>query len=117
MLKTLRSKADGETQRPWASTGMGATQGLRNAASALYRQMAALASALGPIERELQDSLNWLHDGHCVIAISAYTSYAANASSCRRALSFWRSWTRSTRPSLSLTSRLSACAALSPSRP
>jgi uncharacterized membrane protein YccC len=31
----------------------------------LYRQIAALASALGSIERELRDSLNWLHEGLC----------------------------------------------------
>jgi len=43
-------------------TGNGATaQSLRTAQS-LYRQIAALASALGRIERELRDSLGWLHD-------------------------------------------------------
>jgi hypothetical protein len=41
-----------------------AAQGLQSASS-LYRQMAALASALGRIERELQDSQNWLHETLC----------------------------------------------------
>jgi hypothetical protein len=31
----------------------------------LYRQIAALASELGRIERELRDSQAWLHDGLC----------------------------------------------------
>jgi chromosome segregation ATPase len=66
MLKTLEAK---RTEREKAALGVlngnGGTQnGLRTAQS-LYRQMAALASALGRIERELRDSLNWLHDGIC----------------------------------------------------
>jgi hypothetical protein len=45
-------------------TGNGGTQGLRTA-QVFYRRIAALASALGRIERELRDSVNWLHDGMC----------------------------------------------------
>jgi hypothetical protein len=41
-----------------------AAQGLQSA-SGLYRQMAALASELGKIERELRDSLGWLHEEIC----------------------------------------------------
>jgi hypothetical protein len=40
------------------------TQSLQTA-QVLYRQIAALASALGRIERELRDSMSWLHDGLC----------------------------------------------------
>jgi hypothetical protein len=34
-------------------------------AQVLYRQIAALASELGRLERELRDSQGWLHDGLC----------------------------------------------------
>jgi hypothetical protein len=52
-------------QKALSVAGNGATaQGLQSASS-FYRQIAALASALGRIERELRDSLGWLHDGLC----------------------------------------------------
>jgi hypothetical protein len=44
--------------------GNGGTQSLQSA-QVFYRRVAALASALGRIERELQDSLGWLHTGLC----------------------------------------------------
>jgi hypothetical protein len=93
MLKTLEAKRT-EKKALSALNGIGngdKAQGLQSA-SALYRQMAALASALGRIERELRDSQNWLHDGHCVIAISVSTSCAANASSLKRAIGSWLNW-------------------------
>jgi hypothetical protein len=40
------------------------TQSLQTA-QVLYRQIAALASELGRIERKLHDSQAWLHDGLC----------------------------------------------------
>jgi hypothetical protein len=64
MLKTLEAKRT-ENAKALSVNGNGAAaQGLRTA-QVLYRQIAALASALGRVERELQDSLNWLHDGLC----------------------------------------------------
>jgi hypothetical protein len=42
----------------------GNAQGLRTA-QVFYRRIAALASALGKVERELRDSVGWLHDGLC----------------------------------------------------
>jgi septal ring factor EnvC (AmiA/AmiB activator) len=44
--------------------GNGGTQSLQSA-QVLYRQIAALASELGRIERELRDSLGWLHEEIC----------------------------------------------------
>jgi hypothetical protein len=67
MLKTLEAERTemGKALGVACGNGNGATaQGLQSA-SALYRQIAALASALGRIERELHDSLGWLHDGLC----------------------------------------------------
>jgi hypothetical protein len=69
MLNTLQAKRTENAKALSALngnvTGNGATaQGLRTAQS-LYRQIAALASALGRVERELRDSLGWLHDGIC----------------------------------------------------
>jgi hypothetical protein len=45
--------------------GNGHAQNGLQTASSLYRRIAALASALGRIERELRDSVGWLHDGLC----------------------------------------------------
>jgi hypothetical protein len=45
--------------------GNGHAQNGLQTASSLYRRIAALASALGRIERELRDSQAWLHDGIC----------------------------------------------------
>jgi hypothetical protein len=45
-------------------TGNWLAQGLRTA-QVLYRQIAALASEISRLERELRDSLGWLHDGLC----------------------------------------------------
>jgi small-conductance mechanosensitive channel len=66
MTNTLKERTEmGKALGARNVTGNGATaQGLQSA-SALYRQIAALASALGRIERELRDSLGWLHDGLC----------------------------------------------------
>jgi hypothetical protein len=47
------------------------TQSLQTA-QVFYRQIAALASALGRIERELRDSMSWLHDGLCDCAQCLY---------------------------------------------
>jgi hypothetical protein len=64
MLKTLQAERTAKEKALSVNgTGTG-TQGLRTA-QVLYRQIAALASALGRIERELRDSLGWLHDGLC----------------------------------------------------
>jgi hypothetical protein len=64
MLKTLEAKRT-ENAKALSVNGNGAAaQGLRTA-QVLYRQIAALASALGRIERELRDSQGWLHDGIC----------------------------------------------------
>jgi septal ring factor EnvC (AmiA/AmiB activator) len=66
MLKTLKERT--ETKKALSAlngNGNGAAaQGLQSASS-LYRQMAALASELGRIERELRDSQNWLHETLC----------------------------------------------------
>jgi hypothetical protein len=65
MLKTLQAERTENAKALSALNGNGnGTQSLQSASS-LYRQIAALASALGRIERELRDSLNWLHDGLC----------------------------------------------------
>jgi hypothetical protein len=66
MLKTLEATKRTEKKALSAlnGNGNGGTQSLQTA-QVLYRQIAALASALGRIERELRDSLNWLHDGLC----------------------------------------------------
>jgi hypothetical protein len=69
MLKMLQATAErtenGKALSARNGIGNGAAaQGLQTA-SGLYRQLAALASALGRIERELQDSLGWLHTGLC----------------------------------------------------
>jgi chromosome segregation ATPase len=64
MLKTLEAKRT-ENAKALSVNGNGAAaQGLQSA-QVLYRQIAALASALGRIERELQDSQNWLHETLC----------------------------------------------------
>jgi hypothetical protein len=65
MLKTLTKRTEkGKALSALNGIGNGGTQSLQSA-SALYRQIAALASELGRIERELRDSLGWLHDGLC----------------------------------------------------
>jgi chromosome segregation ATPase len=64
MLKTLEAKRT-ENAKALSVNGNGAAaQGLRTA-QVLYRQIAALASELGRIERELRDSQNWLHETLC----------------------------------------------------
>jgi hypothetical protein len=45
--------------------GNGHAQNGLQTASSFYRRIAALASALGRIERELRDSQAWLHEGLC----------------------------------------------------
>jgi septal ring factor EnvC (AmiA/AmiB activator) len=45
--------------------GNGGTQSGLQTASSLYRQIAALASELARIERELRDSQGWLHEEIC----------------------------------------------------
>jgi hypothetical protein len=66
MLKTLQAE---RTEREKAAlsvlNGNGGTQSGLQSASSLYRQIAALASELGRIERELRDSQSWLHEGLC----------------------------------------------------
>jgi hypothetical protein len=65
MLKTLEAK---RTENGKAlsvnGTGNGGAQGLQSA-QVLYRRVAALASELARVERELKDSQAWLHDGLC----------------------------------------------------
>jgi transposase-like protein len=63
MLKTNTIERT-ERGKALSVNGNGRAQGLRTAQS-LYRQIAALASELGRIERELRDSQAWLHDGLC----------------------------------------------------
>jgi hypothetical protein len=55
MLKMLQATERTEKKALSALNGNGGTQSLRTAQS-LYRQIAALASELGRIERELRDS-------------------------------------------------------------
>jgi septal ring factor EnvC (AmiA/AmiB activator) len=67
MLKTLQAERTENAKALSALNGNGngaAAQGLQTAQS-LYRQIAALASELGRIERELRDSQAWLHEGLC----------------------------------------------------
>jgi hypothetical protein len=64
MINTLTAERTEKALSALNVTGNGRAQGLQTA-SGLYRQMAALASALGRIERELKDSLGWLHTGLC----------------------------------------------------
>jgi hypothetical protein len=66
MLKTntIERTENGKALSALNGTGNGGTQSLQSA-QVLYRQIAALASELGRIERELRDSMSWLHDGLC----------------------------------------------------
>jgi hypothetical protein len=65
MINTLKERTENaKALSALNGIGNGGTQSLQTA-SGFYRQMAALASALGRIERELKDSLGWLHDGLC----------------------------------------------------
>jgi hypothetical protein len=65
MLKTLEAERTENAKALSVAFGNGGNaQGLQTA-QVLYRQIAALASALGRIERELRDSQAWLHDGLC----------------------------------------------------
>jgi hypothetical protein len=64
MLKTNTIERT-EKKAALGLNGNGHAQNGLQSASALYRQMAALASELGRIERELRDSQAWLHDGLC----------------------------------------------------
>jgi hypothetical protein len=61
---THSSRADGKRKGPERQREWGSRPGPAIGKS-LYRQIAALASALGRIERELQDSQNWLHETLC----------------------------------------------------
>jgi hypothetical protein len=100
MLKTLEAERTENAKALSVAFGNGGNaQGLQTA-QVLYRQIAALASALGRIERELRDSQAWLHDGLCDCAHRACTSCAASASSLKRAIGCSLSWTRSTLLSL-----------------
>jgi hypothetical protein len=67
MLKMLQATAE-RTENGKALSALNgngrAAQGLQTASS-LYRRVAALASELGRIERELKDSLGWLHEEIC----------------------------------------------------
>jgi hypothetical protein len=64
MLKTNTIERT-EKKAALGLNGNGHAQNGLQSAQVLYRQIAALASELGRIERELRDSLNWLHDGLC----------------------------------------------------
>jgi AraC-like DNA-binding protein len=65
MTNTLKERTENAKALSVNMTGNGAAaQGLRTA-QVFYRRIAALASELGKIERELQDSLGWLHTGLC----------------------------------------------------
>jgi septal ring factor EnvC (AmiA/AmiB activator) len=67
MLKTLEATKrteNGKALGVACGNGNGRAQSLQTAQS-LYRQIAALASELGRIERELRDSQAWLHEGLC----------------------------------------------------
>jgi hypothetical protein len=66
MLKTNTIERTAKDKALSARNGIGngGTQSLQSA-QVFYRRVAALASELGRIERELQDSLGWLHDGLC----------------------------------------------------
>jgi hypothetical protein len=64
MTNTLKERTTKKALSALNGIGNGGTQSLQTA-QVLYRQIAALASALGRIERELRDSQAWLHDGLC----------------------------------------------------
>jgi septal ring factor EnvC (AmiA/AmiB activator) len=64
MTNTLKERTTKKALGALNGNGNGGTQSLQTAQS-LYRQIAALASELGRIERELRDSMSWLHDGLC----------------------------------------------------
>jgi hypothetical protein len=64
MLKTNTIERT-EKKAALGLNGNGHAQNGLQSASALYRQIAALASELGRVERELRDSQTWLHDGLC----------------------------------------------------
>jgi transposase-like protein len=66
MLKTNTiERTESEKAALGVLNGNGGTQNGLQSAQSLYRRVAALASALGRIERELRDSQAWLHDGLC----------------------------------------------------
>jgi hypothetical protein len=65
MLKTLTIERTEMGKALGVACGNGATAQGPRTAQVLYRQIAALASELGRIERELRDSQAWLHDGLC----------------------------------------------------
>jgi chromosome segregation ATPase len=65
MLKTLEAERTENAKALSVAFGNGGNaQGLQTA-QVLYRQIAALASELGRIERELRDSQAWLHEEIC----------------------------------------------------
>jgi septal ring factor EnvC (AmiA/AmiB activator) len=65
MLNTLEAKRTETNEALSALNGNGGNaQGLQTASS-LYRKIAALASELARIERELRDSQSWLHEEIC----------------------------------------------------
>jgi septal ring factor EnvC (AmiA/AmiB activator) len=65
MTNTLKERTEREKAALSVLNGNGGTQSGLQSASALYRQIAALASELGRIERELRDSQAWLHEEIC----------------------------------------------------
>jgi hypothetical protein len=64
MLKTNTIERT-EKKAALGLNGNGHAQNGLQSAQVLYRQIAALASALGRIERELRDSQGWLHEEIC----------------------------------------------------
>jgi hypothetical protein len=65
MTNTLTKRTEREKAALSVLNGNGGTQSGLQSASSLYRQIAALASELGRLERELRDSQAWLHEGLC----------------------------------------------------
>jgi hypothetical protein len=65
MTNTLKERTEREKAALSVLNGNGGTQSGLQTASALYRQIAALASELGRIERELNESIGWLHEEIC----------------------------------------------------
>jgi chromosome segregation ATPase len=64
MINTLKERTETGKALSALNGNGGNAQGLRTTSS-LYRKIAALASELGRIERELRDSLGWLHEEIC----------------------------------------------------
>jgi hypothetical protein len=92
MLKTNTIERT-EKKAALGLNGNGHAQNGLQSAQVLYRQIAALASALGRIERELRDSQGWLHDGDLRLRAMLHSSCADSGGLSRRAIGSWRSWT------------------------